>query len=241
MGISELDVVLLLTIADTCMWIVTAWRVSVLARIAAPVLQAGLGMIQALGGRLPDVPQGALGMPTGRTSLAPHRHGAQPDGGRCFTDKKGRHVVFAGKAAVEASETTANLSNTGGPAGGIGGRAIPPAGGVDLNALARENGYEPEQVAAIIAPYLGMLGRGQGGPPGSSEEGPSGPIGAGPAGGPAGAAPDLMSAVPSLLQAVQSGQLSKEQAALAGLQMLIAGRKKDGEGGAGASAGGEYW
>ena len=254
---------LALVLIDTAMWIMTLRAVRGLAGTASPLIAQGLQLMarvppSALGAvrTTSAVPPSALGA-VRTTSAVQAQSAAAPE---MRTTKKGvRYVIdpVSGMARFlpKGGSAPKNVDGNGPsrPPEGSGEVGTPPnSGGVDLNALARQYGYEPEQVAELVSKYAALIPPPEdGGAPSSASSNPSGGghEGGGPRAPPV-AGPDAEDKlIAAGIQAVLSGEASVSDVAstLAPrfLPQLIAGIRKGtaggAEGGSAPSNSGDGW
>lgn len=143
--------VLVFLIADCVFWGVTLWRVLSLERVARPLIRVVEPWLKVA--PKVDVPAGALGgvavprspAPTpGPQTALPMVRKQFTSRGRLITTERGSDGKWRIVANVPAPVGSAT-----------GGEEPVPDGKVDLNALARRFGYEPEQIAAMVGQYAG--------------------------------------------------------------------------------------
>lgn len=212
-------------IADCVFWALTLWRVFSLERVARPLIAVVEPWLKPRS--KPEIPPGAYG-----ASGAPSAQGPTPPAGTALAPLRKQ---FTSRGRLITTERGADgkwriVSNTAMPAGATGSESN-PNGGVDLNALARRFGFEPEQVAQMVDQYAG----GEGGP--QLREIP----------------PELAAKVPGLggvpeqlVSKLLTGDLSQQDAALAAPMIIRAlrdanARAKNGQNAGGGTSSSDRW
>ena len=156
---STADLVAWLTLAlvliDTMMWILTLRAVGGLSRVVGPLIQRGMSL-------LGTVPPGVLGLV--RPPSAPQAASAPAE--IRMTKRGVRYVIDPVSGMARFLRKGASVPTGGAPPGAqpTVGESVHVGDGVptepDLNALAREYGYEPSTVAGMVAQYGHFLGGG---------------------------------------------------------------------------------
>ena len=161
---------LALVLVDTLMWILTLRAVGGLSRVVGPLVQRGMSLLGA-------VPPGVLGLV--RSPSAPQEASAPQE--IRMTKKGVRYVIDPVSGMARFLRKGASVPTPGAPPGA--GPTVGESGRVedgvptepDLNALAREYGYEPSTVAGMVAQYGHLLGGGQAGAAPPTDATPSSP------------------------------------------------------------------